>query len=347
MEKPQKIIIVNLLYLGDLLFAFPFLRNLRKNLPSTQIDMVVNSAFYEIVKNNPHLDRVYSFDKRWGLKKMREFSRPLGETNYDLGLNIHGSWRSLVLLWLIGPAKKIGFAERGGKILLDKLVFPSRQHMVDVYLEFLKVLNLPVLDNGRLELFIPDQAREEVIGLLNNWGVKKEDILLGLNPGGTWPTKRWSTEGFAHLADLLIGRGFKVVFTGGTEDTKRVEEIIGQMKKKGALAAAGHTSLAGLAALLERCSVVISGDSGPVHVAAAMGTPTIAIFGPSDEEKYKPRGPGHEIVKAEVDCRPCGKHECTDHKCMQEIHPETILQRVEQLLSKDNLEEIEGNSGGI
>jgi heptosyltransferase-2/heptosyltransferase-3 len=120
-----------------------------------------------------------------------------------------------------------------------------------------------------------------------------------------------------------------VIFVGSLGDLSLVEEIVGLMKTKPVIVT-GKTSLQELAALLARCDLVISNDSGPVHVAAAVGTPTITIFGPSDDVKYRPLGDKHKIVKAQIDCRPCGKHRCPlgHHRCMTEVKVDAIIQEI-------------------
>ncbi len=334
MEEISKIVIVNLLYLGDLLFSTPFIRNLRKNYPEAQLDIVVNAKFRDIIKNNPHLDGVYAFDKRWGLKKSCEFAKALRVENYDLGLNIHGSYRSLILTRLINPGYSMGFCQPGGSFFLDRRVLKEGEHMVEVYLNFLKNLGVQIKAGQELELIIEEKAQERMDSLLTAHRAGQEDILIGLNTGGTWPTKRWTKEGFAGLARLLLDQGLKIIFLGGAEDLERVQDILDMVECKGSIIeATASTDLMELAALINRCSLVISGDTGPVHVAAALGVPTVTIFGPSDDKKYRPYGPGHEIVKLDLDCQPCGKHNCDHHTCMKEIRAEDVYRSVQSRIS--------------
>jgi heptosyltransferase-2 len=327
----QRIIVIDLLYLGDLMFAVPFFRELRKNFPAAQIDLIVNNAFYSVMENNANLDNIYAYDKSWSNKQSVRFARGLGRNNYDLGINIHGSWRTALLLKLINPSYAIGYGGQGrGLFLNQELKQPVNQHMVDVYLNFLREMDLSV-ETGLPYLEVTDEARNEINKKLENWGIDTKVQLIALNTAGTWPTKRWTAEGFAQLGDVLNREYGRVIMVGSPGDLSRVEEIVELMETE-PIIAVGKTSLKELAALLARCDLVISNDSGPVHVAAAVGTPTITIFGPSDDIKYRPLGEKHRIVKTAIDCRPCGKHLCPwgHHRCMTEIQPNEIIDVIEQ-----------------
>jgi len=335
--EAKNIIVINLLYLGDLIFSTPFLRNLRRNYPTAKIDLVVNANFSELLANNPYVDHLFPYNKAWSLRESLAFAGQLRKGQYDLGLNIHGSFRSNVLLTLINPAYRVGFANGFIQFALDKRLKPlANAHMVDVYLHFLRDLGITDLDDEGLELRVSESALRQMDLFLEKKLVSPTTCLIGLNIGGTWPTKRWTIEGFAKLADeLQLNYHCKVIFLGSSGDLPRVRKIVNLMKTT-PLLATGRTNLSELAALVKRCALVISNDSGPVHVAAAVGTPTITIFGPSDEIKYRPYGKDHLIVKSNAPCRPCGKHECPlqHHKCMRDIGVEEVLAQVRIILGR-------------
>ncbi|MFW6309141.1 MAG: glycosyltransferase family 9 protein, partial [bacterium] len=317
-KNVEKILVIDLLYLGDLIFATPFLRQLRKNFADKKIDMVVNSNFFDIIEDNPYLDQVYSYDKSWNIKQSWKFALSLKKNDYDLGLNIHGNWRTVLLTKIINPKFIASYGNKGKKIFIDRIIQqPADRHMVDTYLQFLKELGLKVNQNRQLDLFVPSHKKMNIKKKLSKMTDNIES-LVGIHSGGTWPTKRWDKDKFACLADILQGDYQKqVILLGGPDDIDRVREIEKIMETK-PINMAGKTDLKELAALTAVCDLVISGDSGPVHVAAAVGTPTITLFGPSDERKYRPYGKNHKVVKTDLECRPCGKHQCPrgDHKCM-------------------------------
>ena len=328
----KRILLIDLLYMGDLIFATPFFRQLRKNYPESEIDIIVNANFYDLIEDNPYFDKVIAYDKNWSIKESYNFAKEINKENYDLGINIHGNWRTILLMYLISPAYNIGYGGDGKSLFLDKTIETTADlHMVEVYLQFLEKMGLKRFADDKIELKVDEIAEKNMEKFLvekyNQKKMKKDKSLVALNTGGTWPTKRWPKKKYAKLADEIKNQGEQVIFIGGPSDKKRVKDIISMMENNRVINAAGKTSLKELAALVKICDLVISNDSGPAHVAAAVGTKTITIFGPSDEKKYSPYGEIHEIIKTEIDCRPCGEHECPlgHHNCMEKIEVEEVM----------------------
>jgi len=366
MKDIKRIIVIDLLYLGDLLFAYPFFEGLRKMFPEARIDLVANSNFSEIMRANENIDHVYSYNKNWPTARSYNFAKKMKMNNYQLGINIHGNWRTALLLKLISPEKSIGYGGKARGIFLDEEVDKNiDSHMIEFYLEFLEKLqqsklleeyfadekktsgsfisenvrenkNFTHKKNGRTfpSLNVAENHQQNAEAKLKKIGLELKDEFIVLNTGGSWETKRWPEEYFAEIADQLNKKGYKILFVGGPSDKERVNYICNKIdNQKMIYNLSGKTSLLELAAVLERTKLMISGDTGPVHVAAAVGSNTAAIFGPSDEEMYAPRGKGKNILIKNVDlsCRPCGEHECPlDHfKCMRELSPEMVVERLE------------------
>jgi heptosyltransferase-2/heptosyltransferase-3 len=370
MKNINRIIVIDLLYLGDLLFAHPFFEGLREIFPNARIDLVANSNFSEIMRANDNIDHVYSYNKNWTTARSYNFAKKLKMNNYQLGINIHGNWRTALLLKLISAEQSIGYGGKGRGIFLDEEVEKNiNSHMIEFYLKFLDQLQQSQLleeyfvekniskkivsekivsgskhQNETVELQNSDQAfpslyvaenyQQKAELKLKNMGLELEDDFIVLNTGGSWKTKRWPEEYFAEIADQLAKKNYKILFVGGPSDTERVNYICNKIDKKNMIYnLSGKTSLLELAAVLKRAKLMVSGDTGPVHVAAAVGINTVAIFGPSDEEMYAPRGQGKNILIKNVDlsCRPCGEHECPlDHfKCMRELSPKMVVERLE------------------
>ncbi|RCW45014.1 glycosyltransferase family 9 protein [Halanaerobium sp. MA284_MarDTE_T2] len=333
MHDINRIIVVDLLYLGDLIFAYPFFEELRKNYPEARIDLVANSKFAEIVRENDNIDHVYSFNKEWPAARSFSFVRKLKKNNYHLGLNIHGNWRTALLLKLIAPDYSAGYGGKGRGVFLDKeLKTADNKHMTEVYLDFLKDIGCNISGQEIVPVINfadkTDQIEKNLYSKLKEKNLSFGKDYIVLNTGGSWPTKQWPEEYFAQLADMIISAGRDVLFVGGPGDVERVKKIIDLMKFK-ADNICGQTSLLELAFVLKKSQLLISGDTGPVHVAAAAGTDTITIFGPSDEVKYQPKGTGKHciITNNKLKCRPCGEHQCPleHHKCMVDISPEIIF----------------------
>ena len=348
METIKRIVVVDLLYLGDLLFAHPFFEGLRKLFPEARIDMVANSNFSEIMRVNPNLDQVYSYNKNWTAVRSYKFARKLKLNNYQLGINIHGNWRTALLLKLISADKSIGYGGRGRGLFLDEEFEKNiSSHMIEFYLKFLKQLQDSQLleeyfqdkkirfkdsEQAMPSLTVKESYNQNAERQLKSIGLDNQFIVL--NTGGSWKTKRWPEKYFAEITDQLAERGYKTLFVGGPSDTERVRYILHKIENNEMVYdLSGKTSLLELAALLKRARLVISGDTGPIHIAAAVGANTVTIFGPSDEEKYAPRGKGKNILIKNIglSCRPCGEHECPlEHfKCMLELSPEMIVERLE------------------
>ena len=327
-EDIERIVVINLLYLGDLMFAVPFYKNLRCNYPSVRIDIIANSNFSEILEGIDCFDNVYAYDKSMSIRESFSFGRSLRKNNYDLGINIHGNWRSVLLMKLINPGEMAGYADEPGTGLFYdiKLSQNGEQHMVEEYLSFSSHLRLDIKYRvPQLSVDLP--VKGEIRNRLEEKGRDMGKPLVGLNTGGSWPSKRWPEKYFAKLADKLqLEENAQVVFFGGEGDLERVDRIAEKMESS-PLNFAGGTSLMELAGLADECDLVISGDSGPAHVAAAVDTPVIALFGPSDEVKYRPYGEIHRVVKSDVDCRPCGEHKCPEkhYHCMRRIKPGQIM----------------------
>ncbi|SFL33817.1 lipopolysaccharide heptosyltransferase II [Halanaerobium salsuginis] len=346
MEAVKRIIVVDLLYLGDLLFAHPFLSGLRKLFPAARIDLVANSNFAELMRINPNLDHVYSYNKTWNTGRSYKFAKKLKMNNYQLGLNIHGNWRTALLLKVIAANYNIGYGGQGRGIFLEQEVNQTIDgHMIDSYLDFLNKLtqneqladhfsdeqvysSSQITDIPQLE--ISAEYLQSGIAKLKMIGLNQEQKFIALNTGGSWPTKRWPVEHFTELAAWLIENSWPVLFIGGPGDQERVAQILAQLPDSEYLFnLTGQTSLVELTAVLKQAELIVSGDTGPVHVAAAVGIPTVTLFGPSDEKKYAPRGRADNIVikNTGLNCRPCGEHECPlgHFKCLRELTSELVI----------------------
>jgi lipopolysaccharide heptosyltransferase II len=179
----------------------------------------------------------------------------------------------------------------------------------------------------RIEYRLPvtEAHRRQVDALLRQRGAGGKPHLAAVNPMAKWETKLWPAASFAAVADRLAeDRPVDLVFTGAAEDRPAVADIIGRMKQR-AVNLAGDTSLMELAALYERASLVLSTDTGPMHLAAAVDTPVVALFGPTAPWRTGPFGSGHRVVRAGADCSPCFKRRCPEPACMRRIDPEQVL----------------------
>jgi 3-deoxy-D-manno-octulosonic-acid transferase/heptosyltransferase-1 len=339
------ILIVKLSAIGDVIHTLPSLASLRRLYPDAHITWVVEEAAADIVKNHPYLDVVIvSKRKSWSkdiqkskilkpLFNMRSLIKELRQQRYDLVIDFHGLFKSSIIVLLSRGKRKLGYdslQELSGLFLNEKIPEDINKHAVDRYLDFPRYLGAKI-DN--IEFILPqnNDAEAKVQLLMSKYKLDDKKF-IAINPIAFWETKLWDDNNFAMLADLIKNNlRMDVVFTGSEKSI--IERITSKMKTEG-INLGGRTSLSELAYLYKKARFVITTDSGPMHLAAAVGTPVIALFGPTDPARTGPYGEGHTIVRAELPCIPCFLKKCPTKKCMKEISPEQVFKVVENKLTK-------------
>jgi len=347
----KNILIINLMYIGDLLFITPLLRTLRTNFPKAHIALLADEKNTAVIKYNQHLSELIPIDKKGYHNKFPNFMGlifDIRKRKFDLVINLHANERASVIAALSGGQKIIGFSAKGFGIFLDNLIKERTDiHQVDAYLEVLKAINVTTIDNQGLEMWV-DVATEGRATTI--WDTAychcepREAIfplhadtpkVIGINTGGSWPTKRWTKAGFSQLADKLLEKGYGIAFFGGPMDEKDVNDIISLMKYQHhnkLVVFTGKTTLLEMATLVKKCAVLVTGDSGPMHIAVAQQVPVVAIFGPSDPIRYAPYQQENHVMQRGCPCQPCGKHKCDiGHVCMEEITVEMVLAKLGDL----------------
>ena len=331
----KRILVVNVNWVGDVLFSTPFLHALRKNFPDSFIASLVVPRCAEVLKDNPDLNEVLIYDEKgahffpWG--KIR-LVRMLRQKKFDAVYLLHRSFTRRLLAVLAGIPKRIGYAVKWkGFLLTEKIPLPaSPLHKVDFFLGLLP----PERRGDSRDYVLPVGKEEEsrVRNLLEAKGIAPSESFFVLSPAGNWNQKRWPPERFASLADALVQRHHKkIVITGEKRDLPLVNQIVSMMKEKAVLLC-GETTLNELAALLKRAFLVISNDTGAMHVAHSQGTKVIALFGPTDPHLTGPSGTHPKIIlRKEVGCNddpPCYYVNCPDTICMKAIQVEDVLDAV-------------------
>lgn len=341
----MNILIVKLSAIGDVIHTLPSLTALRKLYPEAHITWVVEEAAADIVKNHPGLDAVLvSRRKSWikyfrkgkiyrALREIQAFLKELRRRPYDLVIDFHGLLKSALIVLLSGGKRKLGYAslqELSGLFYNEKIPEDMNKHAVDRYLDFPRYLGAKT---GRPEFTLPSDntAQAKVQSLLEKHHLEDKKF-VAVNPVAYWETKLWDNEKFARLADAIKTKlNVEVVFTGS--DKESIEEIVALMKSK-TVNLGGETTLPELACLYKKAQLVITTDSGPMHLAAAAGIPVIALFGPTDPQRTGPYGEGHTIIRADLPCSPCFLKKCPTKKCMRDISPEQVFTVVEERLRK-------------
>jgi len=346
----KKILIVKLSAIGDVIHTLPSLNAIRENFPDAHITWIVEEAASDFVKGHKALDRIIiSRRKKWiknifstsflqSIKEIYTFIQEVRDTRYDLVIDFQTLLKSGFIVLLSRGKLKAGF-DKGMEhmehsyLFLNKRIPPvdMNHHAILRSLMLLKSLGI-TSDKIVFDLPVSHIDRKKAEDLLTRNGVKDSKPVVAINPVAKWKTKMWDNAKFAMLADRLIETcDARVVFTGSKTDFPVVDEIISGMKHQ-AVNLAGKTTLKMLAAVFETADLVISTDTGPMHVAAAIGTPVVAVFGPTAPWRTGPFGSGHHVIRADIACSPCFKRKCETIACMKEISVDRVFTAAYKLL---------------
>jgi heptosyltransferase-1 len=347
------ILIVKLSAIGDVVHTLPALSALRERFPDAHITWVVEEMASDLVMDHPHLNRVIiSHRKSWigdlqrgrisnALKEIKILLSELRARRYDLVIDFHGLLKSALIVRLSGGKRKLGYdslQELSGLFYNEKIPEDMGKHAVDRYLDFARHLGAHP-DMPEFTIAIRQENEDRVKTLLMANGIGPNDPFVAVSPQALWETKLWSDQKFAQLSERIIQElNTPVVFTGGEE--KSTEGIHSFMTLP-CVDLAGRTTLKDLACLFRGASLLVTTDSGPMHLAAAMETPVVALFGPTDPSRTGPYGEGHTVIRMGLSCSPCFFKTCDTKLCMREITVEDVFQAV-----RKKLEEKRSASGG-
>ncbi|MPM30611.1 ADP-heptose--LPS heptosyltransferase 2 [bioreactor metagenome] len=327
----KNILVINLMYIGDLLFTTPLLHVLRKHFAESHISLLADEKNAWVVKYNPNISELIGIDKKGYHNKLPnyiELIRQIRQRKYDLVINLHPNERASAIAAFSGAKEVIGFSTKGLDLMFSKPLKESKDiHQADAYLEVLKAVGINDLSNNGLEIWTNETAQAKAADVWSNAFSKA--TVIGINTGGSWPTKRWTKQGFAELADNLLDKGYGVAFFGGPMDKADVAEIVSTMKYRSHKLLkifTGGTTLLEMAALVKKCAALVSGDSGPMHIAVAQKVPIVAMFGPSDPVRYHPYGQQNAVIQSGEKCLGCGEHTCEHHSCMKNITAEQVYE---------------------
>ena len=332
-RKPR-VVIWKVSALGDVVLATPSFRAIRRHFPQSAISLVAGRPFYEVVARCPYVSEVIVYDPHGKDRTWRgrwRFIRRLRQAAFDVSVDLQNSRFTHLAAWLAGIPVRIGYDRRWGRLLTRAVALPreamdpvSHQHRL------LAAAGLTI-DGAALELWPSEQDEARLEALLTELGVDRTKPLVGVHPGGSqrWKTKRWDLARWAALCDRLAAQGARVVVTGAAGEEALGHQLL-QLTTTAPAVVIGKTRLMELACLIRRCRVFITNDSAPLHIAAAMGTPTVALFGPTDPARHLVPGPAVRVIKKDVFCSPCYSTWCRTitHACMERISVEEVLQTI-------------------
>lgn len=336
----KKILVTFLMHLGDLTLTTPFIHALRNAAPDAHITFLADEKLKDVVLHNPYLDEVITIDKKGrdnSLLALVACARKLSGMDFDVLINLHPNERCSFICALTKAKVRAGTTHTLFKPLWDVFTPLNRKiHAADMYLNVLEQLGVKEIKHNGLEIFPSEEHIKQAENFWRENGVFGSDKLIGFNIGSAVVTKRWAPERFAQVADILAEKGYKPVFFGGTMDEEMVQAAVGKMHTI-PVVATGAFTIGTLAAAMRRCSLIITNDSGPMHVAISQKVPIVAMYGPSSPKLYGPYTEDAIIVTAQPPCLGCAsgmKHKCDDMQCMTRLTIEQVVQAAEQMLAR-------------
>ncbi len=330
-SQMRSIIVIKPRAIGDVLLSTSVLPNLREAYPDARIDFLVESFASEVLLSNPNIDHVITYDTR--KESSLSIILKVRKNKYEMAVDLFGNPRTAVITLLSGARVRVGFPFKWRRYAYNILVPPrsGSVHNVEFNLDALRRLGIPV--NSRLPQFFLDQKHLDFAGrFLISHGLK-EGRFVSINIGGGWNIKRWPVDKFVELSKMIKSELHEPVAVlygpSEVEDARRICESSGAVL-------APPTSLKEMGAILKLSHLLVTNDSGPMHIAAALGVPTLAIFGPTSPRLQGPYGNISEIVRNEkLDCLECNLTRCPiGNLCMTQLDPENVFSRLQALLVK-------------
>ena len=339
MDEYKKILVINLMHLGDLMLVTPVLRTLRSNFPKSEIDLLADKKLADLVVLNRWIDRCLLIDKKGvddHLPSFVKFIMKIRAEHFDLVINLHRNERASALAAWSGAKKIVGYSKPIFSWWFDKVMpnLKAVKHQVHSHFDVLReAVGIERIDDGGLEMWIdPTVGRAMSARMVEEFGL--ETKVIAFNIGASWRTKRWLDDYFAECADRLIERGYGIAMLGGPMDVEMVKACVGKMKHRDSDLLRIFTGQLSL-----QCVLFLTTDSGPMHIGVARNIPIVTMFGSSPVPGFYPYDAKDILIKTPEPCHPCGKHECPrsgedNMACMKKITVEIVMKYVDEQLKK-------------
>ncbi|MCA6071979.1 MAG: lipopolysaccharide heptosyltransferase II [Endomicrobium sp.] len=334
-----KILIVQPSRIGDIIFALPVLSAIKKKYPHAKLSWIVDERCSEILEDNPLLENIFIWDrKQVSLKYYRNLKKQLRNDKFDLSIDLHGLAKSAMLVQLAAARFKLASSSTNGMrefswLFSKEIKASQKRHCVERHFEVAKYLGCTYEVNYSIS--IPEECFKSVREKLLKENINLDKV-IGIHPGGGWISRRWDSYKFAVLAGKLKTElGADVVLVGGkeggTSEKDLNKEIIVDAGIK-MVDMAGKFTLKELCAFLKMCKVFVGNEAGPMHIATALNTQTVAILGPTDAKRTGPYGGSTKIIQHQVDCQPCRNRNCKDVICMKNITVAEVFSEIKRKL---------------
>ncbi len=353
----RKILVRGPNWLGDAVMCEPAIRGLRRLFPQAQMTLLVKPAVADVFSGHPAVTKILTYDSQGrheGLTGKWALAGELRQQGFDLAVLFQNAFEAAFLTFLASVPRRYGYATDGRSLLLsDPVAVPDRRslvHQVRYYWDLLKPLGLTG-DPPAPELVVSPEEEQAMAGRFIKGGLTATDIIVGINPGSTYGgAKRWLPERFAEVTERLSRttpesreRQVSVVIFGAKGEERLGQDMAALLSSR-SLVLSGATTIRELMAAVKRCDVLLTNDTGPMHIASAFQVPVVAIFGPTDWRTTSPFGGAHTIVRQPVDCAPCMLRECPiDHRCMTRVTVDQVYEAATKQVA--GLSGLSGSSG--
>lgn len=338
----KNILIVKLSAIGDVVHALPVAHSLKKNYPHAKITWVVEKPAYDLLTNNPNIDEIIIFDKpkfktlAGFLNHAPAFVKELRQRKFDLALDLQGLFKSGMISYLSGAQKRLVYENtREGSQLLSTRIVGEYQHghVVERYLDVVRALGCQV-ESPEFTLQVTPEEVMKTTAIVGQAGLDMEKPYVVFALGANWPNKIWPFEHFAALSDKLYDNNIIPVLIGGPGD-KVMADSLAAMTSIPPIDLIGKTTLKQLTYVIQRARGFVGGDTGPMHLSVAAGTPTLALMGPTDITRNGPYGTKHRSLITPRDCAGCWQRKCPKQwDCLAAIEPDVVYQAVMQLIDR-------------
>lgn len=344
----RRVLLIRLDHLGDVLLTTPAIKSLKKQFPHVRVTMLVKEWSYEAIKNNRHIDKIIVFNSFWtipreeckksvGVSGIVRLIRQLRGEHFDLTIDFKGDFRNILVAYLAGAKRRISYAVRGGGFLLTDIVpYEPGIHEIDKNLKLLTPLRVNS-ENSSMELCFDKEDMATVQSIFAQKGIDSKRRTIALHPGGGSEYKCWGGEKFITIAEELTkdSPANVLIFAGHYE--RRAFQ--GVEKPARGIFVMPDLSVCQMAAAFKKCDLLVCNDSGPMHMGFAVGTPTVAIFGPTFPNRFGPKDlRKNRVVRLQLPCSPCWHPdkalECRERNCLKRIEIDDVLTAINELEGK-------------
>ncbi|MFH1478945.1 MAG: lipopolysaccharide heptosyltransferase II [Candidatus Omnitrophota bacterium] len=339
LSKIKNILIIRTDRIGDVVLSTPTITAARKAFPKSRISVMAAPIAKELVEGNPYIDEVIIYDKKKGFLSDMDFISKLKKKRFDLALILHTTKRINIITYLARIPNRVGYKRGKFDLLLTKgLEYTKRfgeKHESEYSLDILRELGLNI---ESYPLFVPidKKKQDEIMGLLYKNGLKEGKGFIVIHPGASSRSKMWPLEYFAALSDKMIEKFSSEIVIISSEDQADIGSRVKSLMKHTSISLCGKTSVGDLAPLFKKALLMVSNDSGPVHIASSIGCPVISIFSRNepglDPARWRPLSEKSSVFHKDAGCPVCLAHNCKkDFLCLRSVTVEEVLSKVEEL----------------